>query len=112
MKPEPLLITEIEQGYHDTLWSIHINGVKWGFEKTYRSWEKEEILNKIDLSALLNISCYDYEKISLNEAILGTPYIGVRVGKTYHNLGKLTWYDLNDLSIVPIATIRQVRGYK
>jgi len=70
---------------------VIINGVTWHIGDAYSSWKITEYIN---LYKFFSISI-DYTCVELEDALPGTPFLALRLRKTYKHKGHVIWYNLN-----------------
>lgn len=71
-----------------------INGIAWHFNQD--NFQKLKITEFLDFRSLLEIP-FDAYRVSLEDAMIGTPFIALRIAKSWHHKGHVNWYDLNTL---------------
>ncbi|MEM2161112.1 MAG: hypothetical protein QXN55_09185 [Candidatus Nitrosotenuis sp.] len=92
---DAILIESGSEGYYHRK-KLLINGVVW--ELDGRSDLK--ITEYINFYSLLNIPAADVRYVQLEDAVLGTPFIAVRIRKSWKHKGHVQWYNLDTLKQV------------
>jgi hypothetical protein len=84
-----------------------INNISWHIESCPR--DEFKVTEYVDLRKLFDIP-YEIQSIKLEDAILGTSLIALRLTKSpYKHKGRIYWYDLNTLKQVSTAEVKKAR---
>lgn len=68
-----------------------INGVDWYLDNAHSARRSTE---RIDLEQLLNIP-REFERVEFEGVAAGTPFLALRLGKTWKHRGRVNWYSLD-----------------
>ncbi|MDO8954439.1 MAG: hypothetical protein Q7V63_06295 [Gammaproteobacteria bacterium] len=95
-------INETKNEWQNWKTGLIINGVEWLFNNETKDGELFTVVNMRDL---LNISYSDFEKVELEDAVIGTPFVAFRLGKTWRHTGTVQWYNLDTMQEVKKSDI-------
>lgn len=97
-------IIEADSNWKEWKTGLIINGVTWLFKNESKS---EELLTVVNMREFLNLSYSEFEKVELEDAIIGTPFVAFRIGKAWRNTGSLHWYNLDTMQEVKKAEMNK-----
>jgi hypothetical protein len=87
-----------------------INGVEWQLSGIYYNDGTAKAHYKFNLRHFLGHHAKDMSAIEIEEIIPKTPYLAIRIRKTYAHKGKVKWFDLNTGGEVSSKVINKIKA--
>jgi len=105
-KTKPL-ITEIlrRDPPNSTAYGLAINGVDYEFAN-HRNTNPSKV---IDLNRLIDRRAHNAEYLGFDAVLLNSPYLALRVAKTWKHAGRVIWYDLDKMAVMSTIEINAIK---
>lgn len=90
---------------HEAAYGLMINGIDYQFA----DYRNKNLLNVIDLQRLIDRRAYNADYVGFHAVLLGSPYLALRVAKTWKHAGRVVWYDLDKMAVISTAEINAIK---
>lgn len=108
VKTKPLVTSALKNDHNNCVHSLVINGVIFKFSDRYDRINQNPLIG-IDLERLIFCKNFDNEYAVFDAALLNTPYIALRVKKTSKHIGRVIWYNLDEMKVMTAAEINLIK---
>jgi len=107
-KTTPAVTGVLKYEHNNYIHSLIISGVTFKLIDRHTS-DTKSLLTGIRLSRLIDCAAYDAEYANLDAVLLNTPYIALRVKKSWKHTGRVIWYNLDKMEVVTTAEINAIK---
>jgi len=107
-KTTPAITGVLKHEHNNYIHSLIISGITFKLIDRHTS-DTQSLLTGIRLSNLIDCAAYDAEYANIDGALLNTPYIALRVKKSWKHTGRVIWYNLDKMEVVTTAEINAIK---
>lgn len=86
---------------------ITINGINWHIDNNWHS--PHNVIEYVNLRKVFSIS-WDYNHIKIEDALVGTSFLALRLRQTYQHKGQVVWYDLSTRQVASKSELLKAKA--